>query len=320
MGHARPARPADRPSPGCRPTRSGAVLPRTPRRDARLWALAAAAAAARRGARPPRAERRARARGPAAARRTSHGGISRQLALVATFPQLEYPRADRQPGRGGDRAAAVGAALRRRWSCRPATTRSCWSRPSTSQDPDGTRCCAPRSRGWPTSRCACSPPPTGAARLRSRSPTPPNARLVDWLSYARTMPRCAAVVCHAGHGTVARALASGVPVVACPARGRHGGERRPRALGRRGRLAAAPPRTRARGIRLAVRRLLAEPATPSGRASCATGRGATTARRMPPTPSSSSRQRARLDSMAGRWRPGASADLRARRSTRRAQS
>src|SRR5205823_7204009 len=48
---------------------------------------------------------------------------------------------------------------------------------------------------------------------------PANARLVEWVSYARTMPRCAAVVCHAGHGTLVRALASGVPVVACPAAG-----------------------------------------------------------------------------------------------------
>ena len=66
------------------------------------------------------------------------------------------------------------------------------------------------------------------ARARHHEPARPPARrcrcrrtrgVVDWLSYARTMPRCAAVVCHAGHGTVARALACGVPVVACPARG-----------------------------------------------------------------------------------------------------
>src|SRR5262249_48665153 len=38
-------------------------------------------------------------------------------------------------------------------------------------------------------------------------------------SYETTMPLCDVVVCHAGHGTVARALASGVPVVACPAAG-----------------------------------------------------------------------------------------------------
>jgi UDP:flavonoid glycosyltransferase YjiC (YdhE family) len=33
------------------------------------------------------------------------------------------------------------------------------------------------------------------------------------------MPRCDVVVCHAGHGTVARALASGCVVVAVPAGG-----------------------------------------------------------------------------------------------------
>ena len=50
-------------------------------------------------------------------------------------------------------------------------------------------------------------------------PVPDNARLVEWVSYARTMPRCDVVVCHAGHGTLVRALASGCAVVACPAIG-----------------------------------------------------------------------------------------------------
>ena len=89
-------------------------------------------------------------------------------------------------------------------------------------------------------------------------PVPANARLVDWVSYARTMPRCAAVVCHAGHGTVARALACGVPVVACPAAGDMG-ENAAR-IGWAGAGVALPRRlATARGIRLAVRRVLAEP-------------------------------------------------------------
>ncbi len=50
-------------------------------------------------------------------------------------------------------------------------------------------------------------------------PVPANARVVDWLSYSRTMPHCDVVVCHAGHGTLVRALASGCAVVACPAAG-----------------------------------------------------------------------------------------------------
>jgi UDP:flavonoid glycosyltransferase YjiC (YdhE family) len=48
---------------------------------------------------------------------------------------------------------------------------------------------------------------------------PENARLVDWVSYSRTMPHCDVVVCHAGHGTLVRALASGCAVVAAPAIG-----------------------------------------------------------------------------------------------------
>ena len=48
---------------------------------------------------------------------------------------------------------------------------------------------------------------------------PDNARLVEWVSYSRTMPLCDLVVCHAGHGTLVRALSSGCAVVACPAVG-----------------------------------------------------------------------------------------------------
>ena len=87
---------------------------------------------------------------------------------------------------------------------------------------------------------------------------PPNARLVDWVSYARTMPRCAAVVCHAGHGTVVRALASGTPVVACP----HAGDMAEYAARVRwAGLGVSLPRRfhTPRGVRLAVRRLLADP-------------------------------------------------------------
>jgi UDP:flavonoid glycosyltransferase YjiC (YdhE family) len=71
------------------------------------------------------------------------------------------------------------------------------------------------------------------------------------------MPRCDAVVCHAGHGTVARALASGVPVVACPAAGDMA-ENSSR-IAWAGAGVAVPRRlVTARGLRLAVRRVLAE--------------------------------------------------------------
>ncbi len=45
---------------------------------------------------------------------------------------------------------------------------------------------------------------------------PANCRLVDWISYSRTMPGCAAVISHAGHGTLMRSLACGTPVLAVP--------------------------------------------------------------------------------------------------------
>jgi UDP:flavonoid glycosyltransferase YjiC (YdhE family) len=43
-----------------------------------------------------------------------------------------------------------------------------------------------------------------------------NTRLVEWVSYAQTMPQAALVICHAGHGTLVRALASGATVLAVP--------------------------------------------------------------------------------------------------------
>jgi UDP:flavonoid glycosyltransferase YjiC (YdhE family) len=66
------------------------------------------------------------------------------------------------------------------------------------------------------------------------------------------------VVCHAGHGTVVRSLASGVPVVACPAAGdmNENGSR----IGWAGAGVPLPRRlVTARGVRLAVARVLADP-------------------------------------------------------------
>src|SRR5688500_5860239 len=125
-------------------------------------------------------------------------------------------------------------------SCRPARRRSCWWRRA-------------RRRIRSSGSCA-APPGPGAARVFE---VPPNARVVDWLSYTRTMPLCDAVVCHAGHGTVARALASGVPVVACG----HAGDQAENAARIRwaGVGVSLPRRFQTpRGVRLAVRRLLAD--------------------------------------------------------------
>jgi UDP:flavonoid glycosyltransferase YjiC (YdhE family) len=45
---------------------------------------------------------------------------------------------------------------------------------------------------------------------------PRNAILVEWLSYSQLMPAASLVISHGGHGTVARALCAGTPVLICP--------------------------------------------------------------------------------------------------------
>ena len=55
-------------------------------------------------------------------------------------------------------------------------------------------------------------------RVVPQSPieVPANAILVDWLSYSQLMPAASLVISHGGHGTVARALGAGTPVLICP--------------------------------------------------------------------------------------------------------
>jgi UDP:flavonoid glycosyltransferase YjiC (YdhE family) len=144
-----------------------------------------------------------------------HGGISRQLALVASFPQLEYPR------HWPHGVHVVGPLM---WEpptadveLPPGDAPLVLVAPSTAQDTEH-RLLTAALRGL-----ASAPVRVLAAwnrRLPPRPlPVPENTRLVEWVSYARTMPRCDVVVCHAGHGTLVRALASGCAVVACPAIG-----------------------------------------------------------------------------------------------------
>ena len=77
-------------------------------------------------------------------------------------------------------------------------------------------CCARRCQGSRRCRCGCLP---CAGPARPALPDAPNARLVEWVSYEQAMPRADLVVCHAGHGTLATALAWGAPVVTVPAAG-----------------------------------------------------------------------------------------------------
>jgi UDP:flavonoid glycosyltransferase YjiC (YdhE family) len=86
---------------------------------------------------------------------------------------------------------------------------------------------------------------------------PRNATLVDWVLYSQVMPAADVVICHGGHGTVARALAAGAPLLVCPSVGDMG-ENAAR-VGWSGAGLSVPRRLLSRrAIRLATMRLLGE--------------------------------------------------------------
>jgi UDP:flavonoid glycosyltransferase YjiC (YdhE family) len=141
-----------------------------------------------------------------------HGGLSEQLCLVGTFPQLEYPRG--WPAH----VKVVGPIM---WEPAfeavqppPGKAPLVLVAPSTAQDPD--------HRLLRAALAGLGEEPIRVLATWNRRPlaepveVPANTRLVEWLSYSKTMPACAAVICHAGHGTMARALACGCPVVTAP--------------------------------------------------------------------------------------------------------
>jgi UDP:flavonoid glycosyltransferase YjiC (YdhE family) len=183
-----------------------------------------------------------------------HGGISRQLTLVGTFPQLEYPRT--WPAH----VHVVGPLM---WEPPTADVELPYGSaplvivaPSTAQDPEH-RMLIAALRGLADSNVRVLA--TWNRRLpRTPLPIPGNARVVQWLSYSRTMPGAEVVVCHAGGGTLNRALASGCAVVACPSVGDMN-ENAAR-LDWAGAGVRVPRRfVSPRPLRLAVERVLSEP-------------------------------------------------------------
>jgi len=144
-----------------------------------------------------------------------HTGLSRGCTLVATLPHLEYPREWPRwahvvgplmwepPSEGVAPPPGEGAVV--------------LVAPSTAQDSEHRllRAALDGLAGEPV---------RVIATYNGREPDPPiepppNAVLVPWLSYSRTMPGCDVVVCHGGHGTLMRALTAGRPVVVSPSVG-----------------------------------------------------------------------------------------------------
>ena len=184
-----------------------------------------------------------------------HGGISEQLAIVGTYPQLEYPR---QWPPHVHVVGPIGFELPY-----PEIDLPQGDEPlvviaqSTAQDAEGrllraalealadepVRVLATTNRQEPD-------PPLG--------PLPANAVVVDWLNYTQAFAAADLVITHGGHGTVARALGAGVPLVCCPAVGdmTENGAR----VAWAGAGVMVPWRlARPRALRAAVRKVLAEP-------------------------------------------------------------
>jgi len=141
-----------------------------------------------------------------------HGGLSQALTMVGTLPALEYPR------QWPDHVHVVGPLM---WEppCEPVSPPPgdaplVLVAPSTAQDPT--------HRLLRAALAGLAGEPVRVLATWNRRPLPgpaligANTRLVEWLSYAQTMPGCALVICHAGHGTLVRALASSCPVLAVP--------------------------------------------------------------------------------------------------------
>lgn len=141
-----------------------------------------------------------------------HGGISPDLALVGTFPQLEYPR--HWPAGVEITGPMTFEMPYPNIALPPGEEPLVLVAPSTAHDSDNhlVRTALAALAGKPVRVVATT------NRVAPQRPieVPANAILVDWLSYSQLMPAASLVISHGGHGTVARALAAGTPVLICP--------------------------------------------------------------------------------------------------------
>jgi UDP:flavonoid glycosyltransferase YjiC (YdhE family) len=182
-----------------------------------------------------------------------HGGISERLAIVATFPQLEYPREWPEHVRvtGPMFFELPGGAIELPEGEGPLVVVA----PSTSQDPECEllRVALEALADEPARVLAT----TNLHRPERPIEVPPNAELVDWVLYSQVMPAADVVICHGGHGTVARALSAGAPLLVCPFVGDMA-ENAARVAWSGAGLSVPHRLLSQRAVRLAVRRLLSD--------------------------------------------------------------
>ncbi|HEX5376857.1 MAG TPA: nucleotide disphospho-sugar-binding domain-containing protein [Solirubrobacterales bacterium] len=141
-----------------------------------------------------------------------HGGISPDLALVGTFPQLEYPR--RWPAGVEITGPMTFEIPHPEIELPPGEEPLVLVAPSTAHDSE--------NHLVRTALAALADEPVRVVATTNRVvpqrpiDVPANAVLVEWLSYSQLMPAASLVISHGGHGTVARALGAGTPVLICP--------------------------------------------------------------------------------------------------------
>ena len=144
-----------------------------------------------------------------------HGGLSEELVIVGTHPQLEYPRS--WPGEVRVTGPLGFELPHPDIELPPGEEPIVLVASSTAQDPDGNliRRCFEGLAGERVRVVAT----TNGHRPREPIEVPANGTLVGWLSYSQLMPLSDVIVCHGGHGTVARALAEGRPLLTSPSIG-----------------------------------------------------------------------------------------------------
>jgi UDP:flavonoid glycosyltransferase YjiC (YdhE family) len=141
------------------------------------------------------------------------GVISDGLAMVATFPQLEYPR--NWPAN----VEVTGPMLIDLPG--PIVDPPPGTEPLVVVVASTTGLESPSSFVRIVLKALEAEPVRVVATVSHRGggwcgPIPGKAVVVDWLDLAALLPAASAVVCNGGHGTVARALAEGVPTLVCP--------------------------------------------------------------------------------------------------------
>jgi UDP:flavonoid glycosyltransferase YjiC (YdhE family) len=183
-----------------------------------------------------------------------HGGISELLAIVGTFPQLEYPR--RWPAHVRVTGPLFFELPDEEVQIPEGPGPLVLVAPSTSQDPECEllRITLEGLADEPVRMLAT----TNRHRPERPIEPPDNAVLLDWLLYSQAMPAADVVICHGGHGTVARSLAAGTPLLVCPSVGDMG-ENAARVAWSGAGLSVPRRLLSPRSIRLATRRLLVDP-------------------------------------------------------------